>query len=77
MNEGSLKSRLTKEEVENLKCGFCGKGKSEVAHFVAGLKPDVAICDECTAWAWEIVSGNEVSPEILANAAKRNDPPTA
>ncbi|HVF12401.1 MAG TPA: ClpX C4-type zinc finger protein [Actinomycetota bacterium] len=65
MDVERLVPRLTKDQVQNTKCGFCGKGKEEVKSLIVGLKPDVAICDECTEWCWEIVSGQEVSEELL------------
>lgn len=67
MNEKGVQSdqRLTKEQINALKCGFCGKGKAEVKNLIVGLRPDVAICDECTEWCWEIVSDHEVSEKLL------------
>lgn len=67
--KGASGPRFTKEQIQNTKCGFCGKGKQEVKNLIVGLTLDVAICDECTEWCWEIVSGHEVSASLL-NAKK-------
>lgn len=60
-----FESRLSAGHVRNTACGFCGKGREEVAQLIVGLTPEIAICNECTEWCWEIASGNEVSAERL------------
>lgn len=56
MNESKS---LTAEQVENARCSFCGKAKSEVRKLVvAGAHaPDIAICDECFVYVAEIMTG--------------------
>jgi len=60
-----FESKFTAEDVRDTRCGFCGKAREEVAQLIVGLTPEIAICNECTEWCWEIVSGSEVSTELL------------
>jgi hypothetical protein len=53
--------------VDPRSCSFCGKGKSEVEHMVAG--PTVYICNECVALCAAIVE--EMPPTDTAAGAPR------
>ena len=43
----------------HLRCSFCGKLGSEVAHMVCGPTTDIAICNECVALVGEIMRDKE------------------
>lgn len=52
------------------RCSFCGKGKDEVQHIIAG--PGVYICDECVELCHTIIENTLVEEEMEAKAEKEN-----
>jgi ClpX C4-type zinc finger len=56
-------------------CSFCGKGRSEVRHLIAG--PNVFICDECVDLCRHIIEGEQKPVEdkpitFLVRAPRRD-----
>ncbi len=47
---------------DELRCSFCGKAQSEVAHIVCGPTPDIAICNECVTLSTEIMREESGEP---------------
>lgn len=52
-------------------CGFCGKAPHEAAHLIAG--PTVAICDECTWQAVEILESKGFNRPIANLSAETRE----
>lgn len=49
-------------DADNLKCGFCGKGRRQVELLVAG--PSGAICNECVDLCNEIIEDARATSRI-------------
>lgn len=49
------------EDVNRIKCSFCGKAQEEVAKIIAG--PTVYTCNECVGMCNEILSEGEQPKE--------------
>lgn len=49
--------RTSPTNIDDLKCGFCGKGHRQVEQLIAG-PGGAAICDECVDLCNEILAGS-------------------
>ena len=47
-------SKDRRDDIDILRCSFCGKSQNEVDRIVAG--PNVYICNECIELSGEIIS---------------------
>lgn len=59
----SIVKRMPAEEPPHYECSFCGKGREEVEHLIAG-RGAVYICNECVALCNALLAEGETPPAV-------------